>query len=699
MKYQIVYDKPGRIRFRCGAYAFDKELETAVQKQMLEYPEIKKAEAHSENGGILIYYETGFRNEVIKAVSELDTRRLVAVGSNENNERIDSDFKDDLITLFAKRYINKALFPIPIANAIVLIKGIGYAWRAVKTLLEGHLNVDVLDGASVSACLLQRNFKTAGTIMFMLSVSSLLEDYTRAKTKAALTDSLTIKADKVWLVQNGTEILIPMSELQVDDVICVRTGSVIPVDGTVVFGEANINESSMTGEPMSVRKADGATVFAGTVVDEGTIHIRVRALSGNTKIQKIIELIDNSENLKAGVQSRAENLADSIVPFSFLGFGLTLLLTKNITKAVSILMVDYSCAIKLSTPISVISALREAADHDITVKGGKYLEAFAEADSIVFDKTGTLTNAKPVLERVISFNHYSENEILRIAACIEEHFPHSVAYAIVKGAADRGLNHQEEHAEVQYIVAHGIATTFHGKRAIIGSHHFVSEDEGIVITSKQQTEIELKSGGCSVVYLAIGGELAGVLCISDPPRAEAKHSIELLKKAGIENIVMLTGDSQKAAEITAEKIGITQCFAQVLPEDKHRYVEQLKEDGHRVIMVGDGINDAPALAAANVSVAMSDASDIARETADITLHGADLTELATLRTLSEKLMNRIHRNYRFIVTFNSSLLVLGLLGAITPTTSAFLHNASTMVICAKSMTSMLKEKSGKKQKD
>ena len=500
--------------------------------------------------------------------------------------------------------------------------------------------------------------------MFMLSVSSLLEDYTRAKTKAALTDSLTIKADKVWLVQNGTEILIPMSELQVDDVICVRTGSVIPVDGTVVFGEANINESSMTGEPMSVRKADGATVFAGTVVDEGTIHIRVRALSGNTKIQKIIELIDNSENLKAGVQSRAENLADSIVPFSFLGFGLTLLLTKNITKAVSILMVDYSCAIKLSTPISVISALREAADHDITVKGGKYLEAFAEADSIVFDKTGTLTNAKPVLERVISFNHYSENEILRIAACIEEHFPHSVAYAIVKGAADRGLNHQEEHAEVQYIVAHGIATTLHGKHAIIGSHHFVSEDEGIVITSKQQTEIELKSGGCSVVYLAIGGELAGVLCISDPPRA-----------------------------------GITQCFAQVLPEDKHRYVEQLKEDGHHVIMVGDGINDAPALAAANVSVAMSDASDIARETADITLHGADLTELATLRTLSEKLMNRIHRNYRFIVTFNSSLLVLGLLGAITPTTSAFLHNASTMVICAKSMTPMLKEKSGKKQKN
>ena len=392
------------------------------------------------------------------------------------------------------------------------------------------------------------------------------------------------------------------------------------------------------------------------------------------------------------MQSRAENLADRIVPFSFLGFGLTLLLTRNITKAVSILMVDYSCAIKLSTPISVISAIREAADHDITVKGGKYLEAFAEADSVVFDKTGTLTNAEPVLERAISCSDYSEEEILRIAACIEEHFPHSVARAIVKGAADRGLNHQEEHAEVQYIVAHGIATTLHGKRAIIGSHHFVSEDEHVEITAEQQAAIEAQSGGCSVVYLAIGGKLSGVLCISDPPRAEAGEAIGLLKKAGIENVVMLTGDSQKAAEVTAAKLGITKCFAQVLPEDKHRYVEQLKADGHRVIMVGDGINDAPALAAADVSVAMSDASDIAREAADITLRGADLTELATLRTLSEKLMIRIHRNYRFIIGFNSSLLLLGLFGIIAPTTSAFLHNASTMAICARSMTPMLEKK-------
>jgi heavy metal translocating P-type ATPase len=450
----------------------------------------------------------------------------------------------------------------------------------------------------------------------------------------------------------------------------------------------------MTGEPLSVMKSAGATVFAGTVVDEGSIVISVRALSGNTKIQKIIELIDNSENLKAGVQSRAENLADSIVPFSFLGFALTLALTRNITKAVSLLMVDYSCAIKLSTPIAVISAIREAADMNFTVKGGKYLEEFALADTIVFDKTGTLTNAEPTLERVIAFGT-SEDEVLKTAACLEEHFPHSVARAVVRGAAERGLDHLEEHAEVRYIVAHGIATELGGERAIIGSRHFVSEDEGVEITPEQQAEIDEKSGACSVIYLAVGGHLTGALCISDPPRKEAKTAINLIKKSGIENVVMLTGDSKKAAEITAQKLGISKCYAQVLPEDKHGYVEQLKANGAKVIMVGDGINDAPALAAANVSVAMSDASDIAREAADITLRSSDLTELAALRKLSERLMERINGNYRFIVGFNSALLISGLAGILTPSMSAFLHNASTMLICAKSMKPLMDKETKK----
>ena len=395
-------------------------------------------------------------------------------------------------------------------------------------------------------------------------------------------------------------------------------------------------------------------------------------------------MIEETEKLKSAVESKAEHLADRLVPYTLAGTALTYALTRNVTKALSILMVDFSCALKLAMPISVLAAIREANAHHITVKGGKFLEAVAEADTIVFDKTGTLTNAEPVLEKVIPFGAYTESEVLKTAACLEEHFPHSVARAIVKGAAEQNLHHEEEHAEVQYIVAHGIATTLHGERAIIGSKHFVAEDEGIVITPEQQAEIDAKSGACSVIYLAIGSELAGVLCIADPPRAEAKQAITMLRDAGISNLVMLTGDSEQAASRTAEMLGITQYHAQVLPEDKHRYVEELKAEGKRVIMVGDGINDAPALAAANVSVAMSDASDIAREAADITLRGANLTELATLRKLSERLMKRIHSNYRFILGFNSTLLLLGLLSVLPPATSAFLHNASTMAICAKS---------------
>lgn len=654
-------------------------------------------EAHYENGGILIRYKEGHRAEAVELVRKLRGSDLAPVSDNQyDTEEIDRTFKSDLAKLVMQRYIRKAILPAPIGAALIVYSGLKYIAKGVSALFDGKLTVEVLDGASISACLIQKNYNTAGTVMFLLSVSGLLEDYTRARTRAALTDSLAIKADQVWLAGKDADTLIPMSQLQVDDCIRVRTGSVIPVDGQITEGEAYINEASMTGEPLAVMKSAGTSVFAGTVVEEGSVVIKVRKLSSDTKISKIIELIDNSENLKAGVQSRAETLADSIVPFSFLGFGLTLLFTGNITKAVSLLMVDYSCAIKLSMPISVISAIKEAADMNITVKGGKYLEEFANADTVVFDKTGTLTNAEPVLETVIPFGGYTEGEALKIAACLEEHFPHSVARAIVKGAADRGLDHAEEHAEVNYIVAHGISTTLHGKKAIIGSHHFVAEDEGIFITEAQQNEIDEKSGACSVVYLAVGDSLAGALCISDPPRAEAAKAVEMLKREGIENIVMLTGDSVKAAEIIAAKLGITEVHAQVLPEQKHGMIEELKAQGRRVIMVGDGINDAPALAAANVSAAMSDASDIAKETADITLRGADLTELVRLRKLSELLMERINKNYRFILTFNSSLLVLGLLGVLSPSTSALLHNASTMMICAKSMTPLMDKDKEKK---
>lgn len=697
MKFKIVYDKPCRIRFRCGGYAFDKELEYSIFDRLMSEDFVTGAEVRSENGGILVYYKNGSRDKVIKLVRGLDPRKMeiIPVSSEHSISEIDREFKDSILNVTMKKLATKLFLPMCIRKYIILCNGLKYVFKGIKTLLDGNLTVDVLDGASIGACLAQKNYKTAGTVMFLLNISGLLEDYTRARTKAALADSLAVKSDKVWLVGDEADVLIPMSELKKGDVIRVRTGSVIPVDGEIAEGEAYICEAAMTGEPLAVMKSVGKSVFAGTVVEEGSIAVTVRELSSETKLSRIIELIDNSENLKAGVQSRAERLADSIVPFSFLGFGLALLLTRNITKAVSVLMVDYSCAIKLSTPIAVISAIKEAADMDITVKGGKYLEEFAAADTIVFDKTGTLTNAEPMLEKVIPFGDYSEDEALKIAACLEEHFPHSVAKAIVKAAADKGLDHAEEHAEVNYIVAHGIATTLNGERAVIGSKHFVCEDERVEITAEQQAKIDEQSGACSVVYLAVGDKLSAALCISDPPRAEAADVVAKLKEQGFESVVMLTGDSVKAAQVIASQLGITEYYAQVLPEEKHGMIEMLKAEGKKVVMVGDGINDAPALAAANVSAAVSDASDIAKEAADITLRGTGLEELLRLRELSELLMERIHKNYRFILLFNSALLLSGFCGVISPSTSAFMHNASTMAICAKSMTKLLDDKDKK----
>ena len=692
MRYKIISEYPGRIRVRFGAYAFEKTLEKSIQKLALSNNFIFSAEAHYANGGLLLVYQKGRRADVIRFIDNLNFRPLQPLPEEDPIRKIDEAFKQKLVRVGVTQLVRKLLIPAPLRPFFVMYRAAKYIFKGMSILAQGKLTVEVLDAASITACLAQRNFNTARNIMLLLSVSSLLEEYTHARTKAVLTSSLAIKADRVWLVCENEDVLIPIKELQKGDLIRVRTGSVIPVDGEITEGEAYVNESSMTGEPLAVMKSVNATVFAGTVVEEGSIIVRVRAVNSDTKIQKIIELIDTSEHLKAGIQSRAERLADGIVPFSFLGFGLTLLLTGNITKAVSLLMVDYSCAIKLSTPISVISAIREAANRNITIKGGKYLEAFAAADTIVFDKTGTLTNAEPVLEQVIPFADYSEEDVLRTAACIEEHFPHSMARAIVRGAELRGVLHAEEHAEVNYIVAHGIATTLHGERAIIGSRHFVCEDEGVTITEEQQAYINEKAGASSVIYLAVGGTLAGVLCINDPPRQEAARAVQLIKESGIGNIIMLTGDSQSAAAIIAKQLGITEYHAQVLPEEKHSHIEQLKTDGHCVIMVGDGINDAPALAAADVSVAMSDASDIAKETADITLRGTGLDALAVMRKISEQLMRRIHANYRFIVGFNTALLLLGFGGIISPSLSALLHNGSTMAICMKSMLPLLEDK-------
>lgn len=697
MKFKIVYDKPCRIRFRCGNYAIPKEYEESIRFYISTNSFVKEVDVTSINGGILVMYKTGFRDKVVELVKNLNINALAPMTEKREYgiKEIDKEFKDSLLKIALKRVFFKAFVPNPIATALTIYNSVKYIKNGLKALSECKLNVDVLDSASIVACFARKNFKTASTVMFLLSISGLLEKYTRERTKAVLTDSLVIKTDKVWLVTSGEDVEIPITELQVGDKIRIHTGNVIPIDGIVTDGEATVNEASITGESLPVMKVADTSVYAGTVIEEGSVVVKVRELSSNTKISKIIELIDNSENLKASVQSNAENLADRIVPFSFLGFFLTLIFTRNVNKALSLLMVDYSCAIKLSTPIAVISAIREAAVHDITIKGCKYLEAFSNADTIVFDKTGTLTNAEPTLEKIVSFGKYSEEEILKIAACLEEHFPHSVANAVVNAANERGIAHLEEHTEVNYVVAHGISTTLHGKKAIIGSKHFVVEDEHITVTDEQEEIINEKSGACSVLYLAIGDELVGVLCISDPPRADAKDAITELKSLGIDNIVMLTGDSYKAAKMTAEQLGITEYKYQVLPEDKHKYIEDLKDKGHCVIMVGDGINDTPALAAANVSVAMNDASDIATETADITIKDSSLNQLARVRILSKELMERIHKNYRFILGFNSSLLLLGFMGVITPSLSALLHNASTMMICAKSMTPL----SDKKKKD
>ena len=696
MKFKIVYDKPGRIRFRCGEYAFEREKETTVFLILKNCDFVNDAEVHSANGSILVYYAEGHRDDVVSVVRNIKKEDLTEETSGEFQiKQIDSDFSERIILTVLRRFVTRAILPDPVRRIITFIKGIGYVCKGIAALFNSGMTVEVLDGASIGTCLIQKNYSTAGTIMFLLNLSSIMEEYTHARTKAVLRESLIVNTDEVWLVQGDTDVKITMAELKTDDVVRIRAGSMIYADGEVIDGEAYINEATMTGESLPVHKKKGSSVFAGTLVEEGSVAVRVRNLSSDSRINRIVALIDESENLKAGVQSRAERLADSVVPFSFIAFGLVYLFTGNVTKAVSVLMVDYSCAIKLSAPIAVISAIKEAADRGITVKGGKYLEEFAAADTIVFDKTGTLTNAKPELAEVIAFRPYNKTEVLRIAACLEEHYPHSVARAIVNGAAERNLIHEEEHAEVEYIVAHGVATQYRGKRAIIGSRHFVEEDEHVEFSAAQSKAIEKASDKGSLIYLAIGGKLAGILVINDPPRENAAEVVKNLKNAGIERIVMLTGDSRRIAENIAETLEITDVIAEVLPEEKFAEIEKLKAEGHRVIMVGDGINDAPALAAANVSVAMNDASEIAQETADITIRHSDLNELVTVRRLSEKLMKRISDSYHFIITFNTALLAGGIFGFLAPATSAFLHNSSTLLICMKSMTA-LEEKKQKK---
>lgn len=690
MKYKIVYDSPGRLRLRSGGGVFSKKQESGIASMIAGINGVSSVQASAVNGGILVCYTGSIREKLLDTVSGLKVKSIPETPLS-SIQTIDEEFKRDFLKIIRQRILMKLFVPSFLKLPLTVIRAVPFVKKGLKSLSDGKLNVDVLDAVSISASVLSGSASAASSVMTLLNISSLLEGYTRKKAKNALSDSLALNIEKVWKITDGSEEYIPLAEVRIGDIIRVRQGSMIPVDGTVKSGSAGVNEASMTGESLPRLKTAGMSVYAGTVIEEGGIDIEASKLPDDSRIHNIIELIENSEELKSGIQTKAESFADSLVPFSLLISIAAYAVTGNVTKALSALMVDYSCAIKLSTPICVISAMREATNYDIMIKGGRFLENYAFADTMVFDKTGTLTVSCPNLAEVAAFNGYAKNDILKIAACLEEHFPHSVAKAIVNAAAKTGLEHSEEHAEVEYIVAHGIASSLNGERALIGSAHFIFDDEHIPMSDEEKELTDKLGEKYSMVYLAIGGRLCGILCIEDPIRKNAKEVIQKLKDEGFSDILMITGDGESTAANVCRELGIGKYYARVLPEDKLNIVNALKEKKHKVVMVGDGINDSPALAAADVSVAMKDASDIAREVADVTLLSSELERLVVLRELSETLFARIHANYRFIAAFNSALILLGLGGVISPLTSALMHNISTMGVCLNSMKPFLKK--------
>ena len=691
MKFKIVYDNNVNIlRVRAGKAAFSKEQGFGLAQMLSENKNIKTVKVSSINGSIYIKY-TGNKKKIFKILSDIKKSDLhEAEPTTEQLADVTDDiYINKILNRIFSRYFFKFFLPQPINNIKILYDSLPYLVKGFDSLIHLRMDVDLLDAASLFVTISQNMMGPAGSIVFLLGLSEILEDYTIEKTKHSLENSLMLNINKVWVqTETGEEIQVPFDELQKGDKVIVRTGGIIPVDGVIVEGDAEINEATMTGESLAVSKSEGNAVFAGTTIEDGNIIIEVQAKNEETRINQIIDLIESSDKVKAGIQSKAEKLADSIVPWNFLITGLTYLITGSSIKAIAALTVDYSCSIKLATPISIISAMREASEREIVVKGGRYLEAFATADTIIFDKTGTLTNSQPHVAKVLSLGVLSDEEVLRQAACIEEHFPHSVATAIVNEAKQRGLAHGEElHSEVEYIVAHGIATTLVGKRTVIGSKHFVLEDEGVQISEEDNKIIEENMEKYSVIYFAIDGNLEGIICIDDPPRIEAKEVLSELKNLGIEHIIMLTGDSENSAKTTAELLGIDEYRSQVLPEDKASIVESIKAEGRKVIMVGDGINDSPALSAADVSVAMKDSSDLAREVADITLLKPDLYELITLRLLSQQMLDLIQENYKLILVLNTLFMFLGLSGVISPSLTSILHNGTTLGIGIRSASS------------
>ena len=651
---------------------------------------IQKATVYERTGDVVLTYR-GSRKDAaaLLAAYRFDNEELEVLVTSHDSRKINQEYQEKMVSLVAGRVFRKVFLPAPIAAAYTVWRSIAFVWKGVRCLLHRKLEVEVLDALSITASLLRGDYSTAGSVMFLLTVGSLLEEWTRKKSLDDLARSMALNVDKVWVRTPQGEVLVPLTRVHAGDEVVVRSGNMIPLDGMVLEGEAMVNQAALTGESMPVRKTTGATVYAGTVVEEGECVLVAKAEGGANRYDKIVAMIEESEKLKSSTENRALVLADKLVPWCLGATVVTYLLTRNVTRAISCLMVDFSCALKLSMPLAVLSAMRECGSYHITVKGGKYLEALSQADTIVFDKTGTLTRATPQVVEVVPFSGCNEREVLQLAACLEEHFPHSMANAVVRAAKERGISHEEMHSEVEYIVAHGIASRVGGQRVVIGSHHFVFEDEKCTIPTAEQQKFDALKPAYSHLYMAASGQLVGVICISDPLRPEAAAVLNGLRALGIRNTVMMTGDSERTAAAIAKQVGVDQFYAEVLPEDKANFVRQEKAAGRKVIMIGDGVNDTPALSEADVGIAINTGAAIAREIADVTIASEDLFELVTLRKISQALMGRIQRNYRFIVGFNLMLIVLGVTGVIQPTTSALLHNASTLGISLDSMTDLL----------
>lgn len=691
MRYKIKHSINGRIRFQIGIKPLSSEEEDILEQYLLAQEGIEKVKIYARTSSVAIWYFTKKENilSIIKNYNfNLQKEHFKIRESNTN--AINQYYKEKIIEKIVKRFVMKLIIPKPIGYIIVVFKATKYIIEGFFTLAKNGLKVEVLDATAIGVSILQKDFKTAGSVMFLLEIGNLLEEWTHKKSINALADSMSLNIQKVWIKTQDTEVQIPFSNVNQGDIVIVRTGSIIPIDGTILDGEGMVNQSSLTGESVPVEKSIDDYVYAGTVLEEGEIYVKVKNSTGSTRYEKIVEMIENSEKLKSGIQSKAERLADNLVPYTFAGTLLTAFLTKNLNKALSILMADFSCALKLSMPLAVLSAMKECSEHNIIVKGGKFLEAVSLADIFVFDKTGTLTKAKPVVKEIYTFNGYTRTEVLKISACLEEHFPHSIARAVVRQAKKENIEHKEMHTKVEYVVAHGIVSTINNNRALIGSYHFVVEDEKVKLSNEEIKQIEKIEKQYSRLYLAIGGKLAGILCIQDPIRKEAKNVVKKLKQQGFKQIVMMTGDNKYTAQVVANEIGIDTFFAEVLPEDKAKFIEQKRQKGHIVLMIGDGINDSPALSCADAGISMKEGAHIAKEISDITIASDGLDEIVILREISTLLMKRIKRNYNIVIGFNLGLIILGLGGLITPATSALLHNTSTIIIGIDSMTKLKK---------